>query len=149
MSGEPTTTPPVEQEAAPDWWQSELSNVRQEAASTRVKLKETKEALEAEKAAIAAEKAQVASDLEKERIGNLKLKAALRAKVPGELAEKFAEILVGTDLESLVTHAESLKETFAGFNKSDAPVDHSQGAGSDTSLNGDPLLEDLRKKLGF
>jgi hypothetical protein len=149
MSDEQTTTTPEGQATGTEWWQRELSDVRQEAANSRVKLKETKEAFEAEKAALLAEKTQFESELKNQQLFNMKIKAALAAGVPGESAEEIAELLKGEDLDSMKSHATKLISTFSGLNKSDAPVDHSQGSGSYVPLNGDPLLEDLSKKLGF
>jgi chromosome segregation ATPase len=136
-------------ETLPEWAQRELTDVRQEAARYRNEKKEALSAVETTKAEFESKFTDLNDKLNNKELELLKLKAALAAKVPGESAEEFAGLLKGEDFDSLKAHAENVKAMFAAFNKPDAPVDHSQGTGNNTSLNGDPLLESLAAKLGF
>jgi len=78
-----------------------------------------------------------------------KVYTAIDAKVPSEKVRAFAEILKGSDPDSIKESAKSAKELFGGFGKADAPTDPTQGSGGGhLPLNGDPILNAIKKAVG-
>ncbi|QBP31964.1 scaffolding protein [Mycobacterium phage Kristoff] len=79
-----------------------------------------------------------------------KVYTALDAKVPSDKVRAFAAILQGSDPDSIKESAKSATELFGGFNTKQPPVDPTQGSGGGkhTPLNGDPILEALKRAVG-
>lgn len=143
---------------APETFSKEyVQELRNEAARYRT---QKNEAVEATKLAVAkefeaklAEKDVTLTDLQ-QQLSNAqleleKLYVALEAKVPSEKVRAFAAILQGSDRDSITEAAESAKELFGGFDSSSPAFDPTQGAGGGVlPLNGDPLLNALKKVVG-
>ena len=147
-------TPPVDTDL-PDWAKQKISELNAEAAKHRV---EKNAALATAKAQVEAEfkeqLTQAATEIQNlkdllsvSNIEKLKLEAAVDAKVPSESAKDFASILQGTTPEEIKSHAEAAKKLFGNVEGKDRPVDPTQGTGSPLPLNGDPLLEAVRRAI--
>jgi hypothetical protein len=133
-----------------------VQGLRQEAAKYR---SEKKDAVSAAKAEVArdyeskmAEKdaalAEMQGQLSTRALELLKLKAVLAEGIPSEDAQEVAALVQGSDEESV---SESVKRVKALLDKGpvrDRPIDPSQGAGNDLPLNGDPLLETVKRMVG-
>ena len=140
----------------PDWAKRELSDVRAEAARYRTERNEARTAAEAAKSSFETKIAElnaagntVYQESQAKDVQLMKYKAALAVGVPGEHVEQFAGLLQGEDIDSLKSHAESVKAMFAGLDRPDAAKDRSQGFGNAQALNGDPLLADIKAKLNI
>jgi hypothetical protein len=129
-----TTAPAIK---TAEWYESELSKVRNEAASQRVKKGEAVKAKEAElTAAFQTQLAESANALETVKTEAAthahelaKIKAALAAKVPSDKVLAFASKLNGSTPEELAADAEETKKLFGGFNEETPATDPSQGRG--------------------
>jgi len=78
----------------------------------------------------------------------LKLKSVLSEGIPSEDVLEVASLVQGTDEETV---SESVKRVKALLDKAPArerPVDPSQGTGNVLPLNGDPLLESVKRLVG-
>ncbi|AUV61974.1 head scaffolding protein [Mycobacterium phage SWU2] len=80
-----------------------------------------------------------------------KVYTAIEAKVPSDKVRALAEFLQGTDKESITESAKSAAKLFGGWDSIDPAVDPTQGKGGGTPLplNGDPILQALKAKIGF
>lgn len=137
-----------------------VKELRQEAAAARVAKKEAVEA--AEKALKEAHSAEIAAkdsaytELQNEHAKALlelqKLQITVDAKVPSEKARAFAAILQGTDEESIGESLKSNLDLFGTLDSKGAPsfFDPTQGRGGvpPLALNGDPILEAIKKAVG-
>lgn len=154
---EGTETAPQNDGALPEWAREKLSKANSEAAKYRTRAKEA-----AEKAQFEAEerfntqlkeltdaKAGLETELNNTRLNLVKVQAALSVGIPGESATEFAGLLQGTTEEEISSHAAKVKELFAASNKPEPAVDPSQGRQSYVPLNGDPLLDLVKSKLGI
>ena len=161
MSEETTTTEtvPAAQEAPKQETFSldYVQGLRQEAAKYRT---EKNEAVAAAKAELAAkyDQALAAKDSEFEAIRNdmsareielVKLRTALQAGIPSEDVLEVVELVQGQDEESISESVNRVKQLIGKAPTRDRPVDPSQGSGNTLPLNGDPLLESLKKIVGY
>lgn len=158
----PAATPAAgvpETHPAPETFSKEyVQELRNEAARYRT---QKNEAVEATKVAVAkefeaklAEKdvalTEVTQQLQNAQLELEKLYVALEAKVPSDKVRAFAAILQGSDRDSIAESAASAKELFGGFDTKSPAIDPTQGAGGGTlPLNGDPLLNALKKVVGI
>jgi hypothetical protein len=144
----PATTPADDAEATteaattktPEWYESELSKVRDEAARQRVAKREAAEAAKAETSTeyeaklAAAGTAHEATKVQLTRAQTelAKLHTALDANVPADKVKAFASALQGSTPEELKAHAAELNKLFGTVPAvtNDEPVDHSQGLGN-------------------
>lgn len=149
---------PLAPEAAPETFSREyVEELRRENAKHRTAKTEAVDAVKAqltqEYEAKLAEKDTAYTELQNQ-LGDAwieleKVYTALDAKVPSEKVRAFAAILKGSDPDSIKESAESAKELFGGFGKADAPTDPTQGSGGGhLPLNGDPILNALKKAVG-
>lgn len=102
-------------EALPEFAQKIIKALRSEAATHRHKGRVAHEkaaALEQETAALHAAKVNADADLASVRMDLTRLRAALDAGVPAELAEDFAARLHGSTAEEIAADAARLKNTF-------------------------------------
>lgn len=135
-----------------------VQELRNEAARYRTQKNEAVEAvkatLSAEFDAKLAEKdvalAEVQNQLAEAQIELEKIFVAIDAQVPSEKVRAFAAILKGEDKDSLAESAKSAKELFGGLGSKSPAYDPTQGAGGGKplALNGDPILEALKKAVG-
>ncbi len=153
----PVTSEPQSVDELPEWARNKLTKANNEAARYRT---EKKEAVDTAKAEVRAEfeaqlnelseaKATAVAEQEKAQLALIKLRAALSAGIPGESAAEFAELLQGATEEEINSHAEKVKSLFGKTSTKDKPVDPSQGSGNRLPLNGDPLLNAVKSKLGI
>jgi hypothetical protein len=160
MSDAPATEAldaPEAQAAQPETFTLDyVQALRQEAAKYR---SEKKDAVAAAKAEVfkdyevkLAEKdtalAEAQGQLSARGLELLKLKAVLAEGIPSEDVQEVAALVQGNDEESV---SESVKRVKALLDKGpvrDRPVDPSQGSGNDLPLNGDPLLETVKRIVG-
>lgn len=92
--------------------------------------------------------ADAAAEAQSAKAEALRYRIASKHQISDEDADLF---LTGTDEETLTRQAQRLAERNAAATAPGTPrPDPSQGArGSDLALNGDPLLRDLKSKLGI
>ena len=139
-----------ESQELPDWATKELASVRAEAARYRTEKNAAVEEARAETlAAHQTEKSELESELSKSERNLLRLRIAVGAAVPADKIETFAERLQGDSEDDLRADADKLKAMFSTPEaQSQSAVDHSQGSGNHLPLNGDPLLNALKSKVG-
>ena len=92
--------------------------------------------------------ADVQGQLSQRGLELLKLKAVLNEGISSEDVLEVASLVQGSDEESV---SESVKRIKAILDKAPAkerPVDPSQGQGNHLPLNGDPLLETVKRIVG-
>ncbi|AFL46621.1 head scaffolding protein [Mycobacterium phage ICleared] len=79
-----------------------------------------------------------------------KVYTSIDAKVPSDRVRAFAAILQGSDKESISESAKSAKQLFGGMTGTVPAVDPTQGSGGGkhTPLNGDPILDAIKKAVG-
>lgn len=146
------TAKTTESQELPDWAKTELAEARAEAAKYRVEKNQAVDQAKADAAAAyMTEKAELEGKLSKSESNLLRLRIAVGAKVPADKIETFAERLQGETEDELRSDAEKLKELFASPEKSgpDPAVDPLQGSGNHLPLNGDPMLQALKAKVGI
>jgi hypothetical protein len=130
--------------------------LRQEAAKYRT---ERNEAVANAKAELQSEfEAQLAtkntefneleSQLSSRSVELLKYKSILQAGIPSEDVFAVADLVQGNDEETVSQSVERVKSLIGKNPSKDRPVDPSQGKGSVIPLNGDPLLETLKRMVG-
>lgn len=135
-----------------------VKSLREEAAAARVAKKDAveaaiKEANDAHQAALA-ERDTAATELQNElaaaRLELEKYRIAVEAKVPSDKVSAFVSILQGSDSEAIAASAKSALELAGGFNSKSPAFDPTQGFGGrdPLPLNGDPILEALKKAVG-
>lgn len=134
-----------------------VEGLRSEAAKYR---NEKKDAVEAAKAAVAAEWeakfaakdvefAALQSDSLSKDVTLAKVKAAIDLKVPSDKVLAFAEHVKGDTEEAIAESAKSVFELAGGFSTTSPAFDPTQGSGGNhLPLNGDPLLNALKKAVG-
>ena len=163
MSDTDTTTEsapadaPEAHPAAETFSKEYVQELRNEAAKYRT---QKNDAVEAAKSAVTqqfqgqlAEKdvtiTELQNDLGAAQLELEKIRTAIEAKVPSEKLLAFASILKGDDPDSIKQSAASAAELFGGLSSKSPAFDPTQGAGSskDLPLNGDPILNALRKMV--
>ncbi|GAA4852447.1 hypothetical protein [Saccharopolyspora rosea] len=126
-------------EDLPEFAQKIIKALRSEAATHRHKARVAADkaaALEQETAALHAAKTQTETDLASARMDLTRLRAALAAGVPAELAEDFAARLQGDSAEEIAADAERLKQLVGTQARRGDP---SQGASGGTAITDHPL----------
>lgn len=163
---EPTTavesTPPVTQEVTQveTFSKEYVQELRNEAAKYRNEKKDAVETArsEATAAAIAEYESKASLDAEKSAaIGNelsttklelLKLKSVLAAEIPSVDVLEVASLVQGSDEDTISQSVERVKALLGKAPARVLPTDPSQGTGNVLPLNGDPLLDSLKKIVG-
>lgn len=152
-TAETAAEPETPQEGLPDSVRDLLAKKNSEAANLRKRLKELEPLAREAEAAREAQKSELQRLQEQHEVALAELTEANRAVIRERVARKLglpdelAEVLRGDDEAEMTTHAERLAAHLAPH-KERRP-DPSQGAAADTALNGDPLLRDLKHKLGI
>lgn len=149
----------------PEWAQTIISDVRKEAAQYRVDRNEARDTARQE---IKSEYEQRIADLEsaeseakttisERELDIIKLKASLVQLIGDEAIEErvttFSGLLHGSNEDEIRSHAEEVKKLFAttdaaAATQRQAATDQSQGRQNHIPLNGDPLLNALKAKVG-
>ena len=135
-----------------------VKELRQEAAAARVGKKEAVEAAvkelsdkhSAELAERDARYTELENELGKAWIELEKLYTTIDAKVPSDKVRQFLSILQGTDAESIKASAKASLDLIGGFDTRTPGFDPTQGFGGkpkDMPLNGDPILEAIKKAV--
>jgi|LakMenE01Jun11ns_1017448.scaffolds.fasta_scaffold9691566_2 hypothetical protein len=78
----------------------------------------------------------------------LKLKAVVSAGISTEDALDVVSLVQGSDEESVSESVSRVKSLIGKNPPKDRPIDPSQGTGNQLPLNGDPLLETVRRIVG-
>lgn len=135
-----------------------VKSLREEAAAARVAKKDAVEAAvneanakhQAELATRDTAFTELQNELAEAKIALEKYKVAIDAKVPSEKVSAFVSLLHGSDSESIQASAQAAFELAGGFNSKSPAFDPTQGSGGrDTlPLNGDPILEAIKKAVG-
>ena len=133
-----------------------VQGLRQEAAKYRT---EKNDAVAAAKAELSAnyDRALAERDTQFEELNQtvsarelelIKLRAILSANIPSEDVLEVATLVQGEDEESISESVNRVKSLIGKNPPRDRPVDPSQGSGNSIPLNGDPLLESLKRIVG-
>ena len=78
----------------------------------------------------------------------LKLRAVLAEQIASEDVLDVVSLVQGTDEESVSESVKRVKSLIGKAPERDRPVDSSQGSGSHVPLNGDPILEKVKRMVG-
>lgn len=157
---ETVETPPAQEQnqndpqTVPDWVRKQISEANAEAAKYRVKAQNTANEVRAELETqfqndlklVSDEKSTALSERDTAVAEANKLRAALRAGIPGESAEEFSKLLQGKDLDEYVAHAESLKKMFGTATRSRA-TDPTQGLSGGAGDPDDAFAQLFTSKL--
>lgn len=161
MSDEtPTTTTenaaPAQEAPAETFSREYVQELRNEAAKYRT---EKNTAVEAARAEVIkdyesklAQKDSSLSEMETEvsarSLELLKLKMVLNEGIPTEDVLDVVSLVQGTDEETVSESVKRVKSLIGKKPPADRPVDPSQGQGNHLPLNGDPLLETVKRMVG-
>jgi hypothetical protein len=152
-----TVTPAAQAVNTPETFSLDyVQGLRQEAAKYRTERNEAVEKVKAELqsqfesqlASKDSEFGELQSELSARQMELLKLKAILAAGIPTEDVMTVAELVQGNDETEVSESVERVKSLIGKAPSKDRPIDPSQGSGNAIPLNGDPLLESLKKIVG-
>lgn len=153
------TAPPAtgSESDLPQWARDAITRANSEAAAARVEknnaLSNAKTLIEAEYADRITEAATSYAELEvkfAEKTNRLaKLEAILAAEIPSDRAIQFAELVQGSTDEEISSSVQNIKDLFSKDPQHPPLIDHTQGKGAPLPLNGDPLMQSLKDKLGI
>lgn len=151
------TAPPAQEAPRAETFSLDyVQGLRQEAAKYRT---EKNEAVAAAKSELMAElesklsekdsfAEQLQSELSARELELTKLKAVLAADIPSSDVLEVATLVQGSDEESVSESVKRVKSLIGKVPAKDRPVDPSQGSGNHLPLNGDPLLETIKRMVG-
>jgi len=157
---ETVTTPDAQVASVETFSKDYVQELRNEAAKYRNDKKDAVEAakLEARTEAVreyetlAAEKdvalTSIQNELSEHKIELLKLKSVLAADIPSVDVLEVVALVQGSDEETISESVQRVKALIGKAPSKDRPVDPSQGSGNVLALNGDPLLESLKRIVG-
>ena len=91
---------------------------------------------------------EVQSELSARALELLKLKAVLAAEIPTEDVLDVVSLVQGEDDETVSESVKRVKSLLGKAPARDRPVDPNQGVGNVLPLNGDPLLESVKRIVG-
>jgi len=156
-----SVSPPTAQETVVETFSKEyVQELRNEAAKYRNEKKEAVEAakLEASTAVIteyeakasesAAALQEIGNELSGTKLELLKLKSVLAAGIPSVDVLEVTALVQGSDEESVSASVERVKALLGKAPTKDRAIDPSQGSGNVLPLNGDPLLDSLKRIVG-
>jgi hypothetical protein len=153
-----TVSAPTPEVAKPETFSLDyVQGLRQEAAKYRT---EKNDAVAAAKAELAAQfdGALAAKDAEFEELKQavsarelelIKLRAILSAGIPSEDVLEVSTLVQGNTEDEVSESVNRVKQLIGKAPSKERPVDPSQGSGNTIPLNGDPLLESLKKIVGY
>lgn len=153
-----TTAAPQQEAAKPETFSLDyVQGLRQEAAKYRTEKNEAVERVknelqsqfESQLAAKDSEFGELRSTLSAREVELLKLKSILAAGIPTEDVFTVAELVQGDDETTVSESVERVKSLIGKAAPKARPVDPSQGSGNTIPLNGDPILESLKKMVGY
>lgn len=152
-----TVTPAAQEAPKSETFSLEyVQGLRQEAAKYRTERNEAvanakaelQSEFEAQLATKNSEFTELESQLSSRSVELLKYKSILQAGIPSEDVFAVADLVQGNDEETVSQSVERVKSLIGKNPSKDRPVDPSQGKGSVIPLNGDPLLETLKRMVG-
>lgn len=91
---------------------------------------------------------ELQNELSGTKIELLKLKSVLAAEIPSVDVLEVVSLVQGSDEESISDSVQRVKALLGKSPQRDRPIDPSQGTGNVLPLNGDPLLETLKRIVG-
>lgn len=154
------TVTPTAQTAVETFSKDYVQELRNEAAKYR---NEKKEAVEAARDVAKSEvigeyesklsnKDSALSDIQNELSGTklelLKLKSVLAADIPSVDVLEVVSLVQGSDEDTVSDSVQRVKALLGKTPQRDRPIDPSQGSGNAIPLNGDPLLETIKRIVG-
>lgn len=154
------TAAPNAQEAVETFSKEYVQELRNEAAKYR---NEKKDAVEAAKTEAKSEVireyeaklvdrdsalTEIQNELSGTKLELLKLKSVLAADIPSTDVLEVVSLVQGTDEESVSESVQRVKALIGKAPTRDRAIDPSQGTGNPLPLNGDPLLDALKKIVG-
>lgn len=133
-----------------------VQGLRQEAAKYRTERNEAvanvkaelQSQFEAQLSAKDSEFGELKSALSAREVELLKLKSVLAAGIPADDVLTVADLVQGSDEETVSESVNRVKSLIGKNPSKDRPVDPSQGSGNTIPLNGDPLLETIKRMVG-
>lgn len=144
-SGEVTATEPKVADVPPEVKKA-LREANKEAETLRRKLKEFEDAQKSEAEKLAERASLAEAELQALRVESIRSRVALTKGVPADLLE----FLTASDEESLADQADRLLARLAPAAPGRPAGDVDQGVRTTPlALNGDPLVNDLKNKLGI
>lgn len=154
----PAAATPEVAAPAPETFSKEyVQELRNEAANYRNRAKtaadEARAAVQAEYDAKLADKdvayLELQNQLGQAWIELEKVYTAIEARIPSDKVRAFAAILQGDDADSIKESAKTAADLFGGLDSKSPAFDPTQGkGGTPLPLNGDPLLNALKKAVG-
>ena len=133
-----------------------VKSLRDEAAAARVAkkdavdaaLKEANDKFQQELATKDTAYTELQNELAAARLELEKLYISIDSRVPSDKVRAFASLLQGSDSDSIKESAKAAYDLAGGFTTRSA-FDPTQGTGGrDIPLNGDPILEAIKKAVG-
>ena len=91
---------------------------------------------------------EVQQELSARALELLKLKAVVSAGIPSEDVMDVLTLVQGSDEETVSESVKRVKSLIGKAPAKERPVDPSQGTGNHLPLNGDPLLEMVKRVVG-
>ena len=163
MSEDTTVTETVTstaQEVVETFSKDYVQELRNEAAKYRNEKKEAVEAARGEAKSEAIREyevkltdkesalAEIGNELSSTKLELLKLKSVLAAGIPSTDVLEVVSLVQGSDEDTVSDSVNRVKALLGKAPQKDRPVDPSQGSGNVLPLNGDPLLETLKRIVG-
>lgn len=155
-----TTTSDSTLEAVETFSKEHVQELRNEAAKYRIEKKDAVELARTEVRAEVireyeakmAERDQALTGIQNEfsttKLELLKLKSVLAADIPSVDVMEVVSLVQGSDEDSISDSVARVKALIGKVPQRDLPVDRSQGTGNPLPLNGDPLLDALKRIVG-
>ena len=135
-----------------------VKSLRDEAAAARVAkkdavdaaIKEANEKFQAELATKDTAYTELQGELAAAKLELEKLYISIDSRVPSDKVRAFASLLNGSDSDSIKESAKAAYELAGGFSTKSPAFDPTQGTGGrdPLPLNGDPILEAIKKAVG-
>ena len=91
---------------------------------------------------------EIQAELSDRALELLKLKAVLAAGIASEDVLEVVTLVQGNDEETVSESVKRVKSLIGKAPEKERPIDPSQGTGNHLPLNGDPLLETVRRIVG-
>lgn len=129
---QPQTSAPVADklEDLPNFWQTEVRNLRREGQNKGSRITELTQELENARSAATQRESDLNGQLASERLEHAKFVAVVEAGIPMDRAHDIASRLRGETEDELKSDAQQFGDLFRTNAESRRGVDHSQGAGN-------------------
>lgn len=127
---QPTRVEANKLEDLPNFWQTEVRNLRREGQNKGSRITELTQELENARAAATQRESDLSAQLAADRLEHAKFVAVVEAGIPLDRAHDIASRLRGETEDELKQDAVQFGELFRSSQESRRGVDHSQGAGN-------------------